>query len=144
MKKIIAFILFLVFNVASFAQLNDSTYRQTVKNEFLKKSRNQRTTGFILLGSGAALIMTGVLMVNNSNDDILNPGNWVDAGAGVGITTIGGLSAIASVPFFIMSANNSKKARQMSAGVKMEKLYRDKIKPSDPQFFPAITARLHF
>ena len=144
MRKTSLVLLLAAFCMSFYAQTNDSTYRYTLKNEYLRKSRNQRTTGFILLGAGAILTITGVVMVNNGNDDILNPGNWVDTGAGAGIATIGILSTATSIPFFIMSASNNKKAKKMSAGVSFEKLMNNKVRVSYPEYFPAVTARLSF
>ncbi|HSF46130.1 MAG TPA: hypothetical protein VLA58_08960 [Chitinophagaceae bacterium] len=144
MKKTTLLLLMAAFCMSSFGQLNDSTYRQTVKNDFLRKSRNQRTTGFILLGAGVVLTVTGVAMVNNGNDDILNPGNWVDTGAGAGIATVGILSTLTSIPFFIMSINNNKKAKKMSAGVSFEKIMHSEINTAYPNYYPALSARINF
>lgn len=144
MKKTSLVLLLAAFCMSSYAQMNDSTYRQTVKNDFLRKSKNQRTTGIILLGAGAVLTITGAIMMSNLQEDPLNPGEWVEAGTGAGIATIGALSAVASIPFFISSGNNKKKANKMTVGINMEKMMRNKVRMPYPQQFPALTARLEF
>jgi hypothetical protein len=122
--------------------MTDSIYRQTVKNDFLRKSKNQRNTGIILLSAGAALTITGMIMINSIEDS--NPEEWGEAWTGAGIFTIGALSAVASIPFFIASGNNKKKANKMTVGINMEKMMLNKVRMPYPQQFPALTARLAF
>jgi hypothetical protein len=145
MKKLFLLILVTTFGTSSFAQMKESSYAKTLKQDYLRKSRNQRTTGFILLGAGTALTITGYLIIsNNQVEDYLNPLTVVESGAGAGVATIGMLTAVASIPFFILSYNNNKRAKNMSAGLKMEKLLQEKIKTSYPTYFPAVTASISF
>lgn len=132
------------FCYSSYAQINDSSYKQMMAKEYLRKSKNQRKTGFILLGAGALATFTGAILINNSTDDPLNPGNWVDGGAGVGLATLGTISVIVSIPFLISSATNNSKAKKMSVGLKAEKIMHDKVPISSPSYYPALTARLSF
>ncbi len=71
---------------------------------FIRKHESQKKTGFILLGSGVAAIVGGVLMINNSSFDD------AEFTAG-GILYLGGiLSTAASVPVLIISGSNRRKA----------------------------------
>src|SRR5258705_12673666 len=107
MKKIILFIMLLILSVSSFSQQTNS--RPVLnKQDYLKKSKNQKTTAWVLLGSGAALILVGDLIGNSKES------SFDDAGAGVVIAGAGVLSMLGSIPLFIASGKNKRKAMSMS------------------------------
>ncbi len=144
MKKLTGLILLVATWSISFSQMKDTTSAQRLKEDYLNKSKRQRTTGFVLLGIGAALTITGVLVINNNSDDILDPNDVVNTTAGAGVFLIGVVSSVASIPFFISSYSNNKKAMKYSAGIGLEKLQADKVKTTYPPYFPAVTARIRF
>lgn len=88
---------------------------------YLTKSKNQKTAGYILAGIGAALIISGAVV---GNDDGNNDPNELDFGTDfdAGVWLIGGgiASGIASIPFFISSGKNAKKAA--SIGIHLERI----------------------
>lgn len=90
--------------------LVSGTVNAQSKEDYLKKSRNQRTTGWIMLGGGVVLGAVGAATFNNSdflsNDAASNTGGW--------LFVIGGASALGSIPFFISSAHNARKAAAIS------------------------------
>jgi len=61
MRKIIVYILLLVIPAVSFCQSlpNDAP---DIKTDYLKKSKNQKTAAWILLGGGFALSTTSILI----------------------------------------------------------------------------------
>ncbi|HXS58758.1 MAG TPA: hypothetical protein VN726_21690 [Hanamia sp.] len=80
----------------------------------LKKSKNQKTAAWILLGAGAGAAIAGTIIGTNAvgNYDPNDPFNIFPRGtlAG-GAFILGGAAAmVASVPFFIASGRNKKKA----------------------------------
>ena len=87
------------------------------KEYYLTKSKNQKTAGYILAGGGAALIISGIIVGNGDNN---NDPNELDFGPNfdVGLWLVGGglVSALASIPFFISSANHAKKAATIVFG----------------------------
>ena len=90
------------------------------KAYYLKKAENQKTTGFILLGTGAAATIIGFLIANGSNslsDDDLYTGTWM--------LLIGGGAMVASVPFFISSGSNNRRAATITVGATMLYLPKD-------------------
>jgi len=114
-------ILLLIFFINIFkinAQINkpDSSRSEQHKmaDVLLKKSKNQKTAAWILLGAGAGVAITGGIIgtnaIKNSNPD--DPWDIFPRGslAGGGMV-LGGLAAtVVSVPFFIASGRNKKKA----------------------------------
>lgn len=113
MKKIMLYFLLLAFPATSFCQkTNDSV--PVIKTDYLTKSKNQKTAGWVLLGGGTALIGIGFL-VGDSKESTFD-----DAATGAFLAGVGLLSAIGSIPLFIASGKNKRKALNMSANFKME------------------------
>lgn len=72
-----------------------------------EKHKKQKKTGFILLGSGVAATLAGVLIGSNSD-------SWSDEanlGTGAILVTAGALTTISSIPVFIVSGSNKRKAQ---------------------------------
>jgi len=63
MKKIILYTLLLVFPVAAFCQSTPNDL-PTIKTDYLKKSKNQKTAAWVLLAGGFALSTTSVLLAS--------------------------------------------------------------------------------
>jgi len=115
MKKLITGIVLLLLCQTVFSQQQTPAPTLT-KQEYLQKSKSQKTTAWILLGGGAALLVAGTAVF--ADDFNLSEKN---SGTGGGVMMIAGAAAAgASVPFFIASARNKGKASAMGAGIKLE------------------------
>ena len=120
MRKILCLILCSTLVLKLFSQSTP-----LIKTDCLQKSKKQKTTGFILLGGGAALAIIGTAIGVSSVDDEL-VSNIIDGESDEtytagGIMLITGLAAmVGSVPFFIASSRNNKKAHAASAFIKLE------------------------
>ena len=106
MKNFIFSLTLLLFVVKSFSQT--ATSSAISKDYYLKKSKNQKTIGWILLGSGGGLIITGII-VQSSNEK-----NHGGSYAGGEIALVGIVPAVASIPFFISSSKNKRKAASIA------------------------------
>ncbi len=113
MKKSMLYFLLLALPVTSFCQKTNDTV-PSIKTDYLVKSKNQKTAAWVLLGGGVALIGTGILVGDSKNS------TFDDAAAGAFFAGIGVLSAIGSIPLFIASGKNKRKAIKASAFIKME------------------------
>lgn len=106
MKKFLT-MLALLSAMTLFAQGTTET-----KAYYLNKSKNQKTVGYVLAGSGAALIISGIIA--GSGEDNNQDPNELDFGPDfeVGMWLLGGgiVVGLASIPFFISSSNNARKA----------------------------------
>ena len=75
------------------------------KQDYLKKSKNQKTAAWILAGVGTLSVILGTIEVNPDYGENNNSSFFL----------VGGLVAIgASVPLFIASAKNKKKGMSLS------------------------------
>lgn len=98
----------LIFAATSFCQQTNSL--QTLTHEdYLKKSKHQKTAAWILLGTGAAMFA------------IAAPGN-VSFGTLGTLVVVGAISTLSSIPLFIASGRNKRKALNASTYFKFEKV----------------------
>lgn len=101
--------------------LFSQTFAQEMsRQDYLDKSRNQKTTGFILLGGGVAMIAVGsILFADDAVDTAisctnLNCSSGSGMESGMVISAVGGLAILGSIPVFISSHKNARKAAQLS------------------------------
>jgi hypothetical protein len=115
MKKIIISTILLLVTIVSICQ--QTTSPVLTREDYLKKSKNQKTAAWVLLGGGSALIITGLLIGNRKES------SFGDAGTGAVIGIIGFLAATAgSIPLFIASSRNKRKAEHATAHLRFEKV----------------------
>ena len=118
MKKIILFAMFLTLSATSFSQPNTETPK--VKADYLQKNKNQKTAAWILVGGGAALIVTGsIVWANDINkaaetDPFEGIAAIYTSTSGYWIVAAGLVAAAGSIPLFIAAARNKRKAMSMS------------------------------
>jgi hypothetical protein len=103
MKKYFTAILLLLFSVSVFSQ-------EVVKNKeyYSAKSKKQKTTGWVMLGGGAALIGAGFLIGNRAES------SFDDAATGGLLGGVGVLLMLGSIPVFIASGKSKRKAASLS------------------------------
>jgi hypothetical protein len=127
MKKIIFCIMLFAFATASFAQ--QSTSKQAfIQADYLMKSKKQKKVAWILLGGGAGLIVTGFVIPQGEPTGYqIDPisGGFYEGHKNDGIKgafgVAGSVSMLGSIPFFIASGKNKKKARAASVFINMER-----------------------
>jgi hypothetical protein len=108
MKKTIIFLILLLFIVKGFSQTTPST--PFSKEDYLQKSKTQKTTGWVFLSAGIAITAVGVIGFNNTYDD-WNDNSTDTYGA---LVLTGPLIALGSIPFFISSGSSARKAATLS------------------------------
>jgi hypothetical protein len=107
MKKIMVYFLLLALPVTSFCQKeNDSV--PVVKTDYLAKSKSQKTAAFILLGIGVTTLT--IAAVGDLDLDALGT-----------VVVVGGAATIASIPLFMASGKNKRRAMKASAFIEMKK-----------------------
>jgi hypothetical protein len=122
MRKLIVLTLLLAFAMVSFSQQIPAL----TQSDYLKKSKNKKKIGWILLGGGATLAATAAIIPKGEyeglepclygfscesykNDDIIG-----------GLAVSGTLSMLGSIPFFLSSRKNKRRANAVSASFKTE------------------------
>src|SRR5215203_5465977 len=118
MTKIIAFFIVIVLSVSSYAQQTNT--QVAMKGNFIEKSKNQKKVAFIMLGAGAVLVGTALIIPRGDYE-----GTEIDGLGGVtekysndgvkaacGITGV--LSMLGSIPLFLASSRNKKRGMDIS------------------------------
>jgi hypothetical protein len=110
MKRVVYLLIAIILSAATVAQNTDSS-RVMTKQDYLQKSKSQKTAAWILLGGGVALDIGGGFWA--ASDFSIN-------GPDV-LIVVGTASILASIPFFIASGKNKRKAMKATVFFKMEK-----------------------
>ena len=142
MKKIMVYFLLLALPVTSFCQkTNDSV--PVIKTDYLTKSKNQKTAAWVLLGSGSVLMTTGVVLAAPKElENIL--GAQENDYTVENILLITGIAAtIGSIPLFIASKKNKKKAMNMTTSIKIEKATIIERQSFVQSSYPAIALKIN-
>lgn len=108
MKKITVFTMLLILATASFCQEKEPKPLLT-RAAYLKKSKTQKILGFVFLGAGAITIAS----VSGGNTDFNTLGP---------VVVLGAVVTLASIPLFIASGRNKRKAGEGSIAFKFEKI----------------------
>jgi hypothetical protein len=107
MKKTIIGAMLLVLATVSFSQQTNPTQPLT-REDYLKKSKSQKITAFVLLGAGVTTL--AIISKGNTSFDVLGT-----------LAVAGTLSTLGSIPLFLASAKNKRKAQAASVYFKLEK-----------------------
>ncbi len=108
MKKIIIFSMLLILSAASFSQQTKPAPALT-KQDYLKKSEGQNSTAWVLLSVGTA-VLAGTMISAATSVCISCPKKSFP----VVLVGLGGTAVVSSIPFFIASSRNKKKAMSLS------------------------------
>jgi hypothetical protein len=109
------FIFSVLITALLMGNLQQATAQEMGKQDYLEKSRKQKTAGFIMLGGGTLLATSGIILFSE-NFVLFGASEAEDRALGVGsaMFLVGGLAALGSIPLFISSSANATKAAQLS------------------------------
>lgn len=142
MKNLFVWLTLLVYATPSFGQgITDTVY---TKDQYMDMSHRQRTTGLALLGGGATLILTGLLMGDDRHTDsrtaAFNFDFAPDEDGSMWLFIPGVIAAVASIPFFVRASRYSRKATEITLTEQTVLLPRQQSFSLKRQ--PAITVRV--
>ena len=134
MKKSIWILCALVITQTAPAQQVPSQ-NQDFYNYLDKKSRNQKLTANILMIGGSVLTATGLMIgLANAAPD----GNEAALGAAGTSIGIGFLSMVTSIPFYLSSSSNRRKARELQVSAGFERLENLHVYAKHPAYYAAM------
>jgi len=134
MKKLILLIILSLLTINLFSQTQNL---KLSKDDYLQKSKNQKTTGWVLLAGGTTMAVVGIIIGNNSN---LFDNNNSDFEIGAGLLIVGLATDLVSIPFFISSSSNARKAATISFN--FQKIYLPQHNVIVAKTQPSITLRI--
>jgi hypothetical protein len=139
MHKIILFTTFFLLSLPSFTQEVKPSPALS-REDYLKKSKNQKKVGWILLGGGVTLITVGLLVTDKQIDD--DPWGYITgeyAGGSMVLALAGVGSTLASIPFFIASGKNKRRGAAVSFKMEKANIINQWALSNNP--YPAISIR---
>jgi len=120
----------------------DPQNRIETKEFYLKRSKNQKNTAWILLGGGTALAIIGVIGFEQ-NFDVWGDNDSYTRTDIFGFVLLTGIVAdLVSIPFFISSSHNKKVASSLSFG--NQPIYAPMGKSYSLNVRPTMTLRIPF
>jgi hypothetical protein len=146
MRKMIFSSMLLLLSSSLFGQ-QTSPGHAVSDQDYLQKSKNQKKASRILLASGAGLVIASFVIPRGTlEEDGICVGAFCDKkykndGIKTALLVAGGVVALASIPVFIASKKNRRKAGAVS--FKMEnsiQLYNQKLVSA---WFPALRVKLN-
>lgn len=120
MKALLVSLSLFMFIYCSYTQQIDPQKKMLTNTDYLKKSKRQKTGAWILLGSGAALTTTGILVGSDNAAEEILTGNSKGFDAAVIIWVSGMVCMVSSIPLFIAAGKNKRKATNTSVSLKFE------------------------
>ena len=88
--------------------------RAQTKNDYLLKSKNQKTAAWILLGAGVTLGFIGSYELFYGLTEIGNGQHHKKIGTGLSLSLLGTAAALGSIPLFVASSKNKRTAMSMT------------------------------
>jgi hypothetical protein len=122
MIKITIFAILFVVSATSFCQQIDPN-GLSMRDHYQKKSKNQKTAAWFLLGGGTAMVVAARIVAQNQieNDPFGTVLFAKNLGGSAALFAGGICAALGSIPLFVASARNKKKAAEVSLNLKIEK-----------------------
>jgi len=104
-------LLALLFSTHLFSQ--EESKNQEV-NRYLQKSLRQKKTANVLMITGGVLIISGMITISTDNKKGFISSEQLVGGS---LITLGAVSALTSIPFYISAGSNKSKSRKISPQV---------------------------
>ena len=140
MKKFFFTLTLLVFVLNMFSQA--TTNSNATKENYLIKSKNQKKVAKILLFGGATFVLIAFLIPRGEVQDAYFFTTYENDGIKGAFGVVGTTSMLCSIPLFIASSRNKRKAAAITMGFKNEKI----LNPQSISFLlksqPTITLRM--
>lgn len=111
------------------------------KSNYIQKSKNQKTAAWVLLGTGAAIDIVGVIVYPKNLGILGNTQSELSRERTASILLIAGSATmLSSIPFFISGHINKKKALQVAVNTQqLQQLKKGNLYTFN---YPALTLRL--
>lgn len=119
----------LIFSTTSFCQETQPQAPMT-RADYLKKSKTQKTIGFVLIGVGAVTLIA----ISGGNTDLGTVGP---------LAVIGTVCILTSIPVFIGSGRNKRRANNASVSFNFEKIRSIQQTQIRYAAIPAISLKLN-
>lgn len=119
MKSIMLCFAFFILALHGFSQENKPDLQLT-SEQYLRKSKNQKTTAWVLFGVGTTAIVGGIAVSSGGQDELTTTLNTAFIGAP--LMLLGLTLDVISIPLFVSADKNKKRAMEASTSIKFEEV----------------------
>ena len=112
--------LFFLAIISITLQLQSAAQNDSLSQRYLEKSRNKKAGGFVLLGVG--LVVSTISISTNGAKMMASSMDGGNGGSGAGGLVVGIVCIAASIPLFISSGVNKRKAAISLSSSSMQRL----------------------
>ena len=140
MKKLVVIIATFLLFFETFSQQSNPAPALT-KQDYLIKSKKQKTSAWGLLGIGTAMLVAGTAIAAHEYGDAWNEGEGEGLEAAGVVAAMGVAAMIGSIPLFIASSRNKSKA--MSVSLKNEQFQSLKNSSLVYRPMPAVSLKIN-
>ena len=137
MSKIFIVVFGMLFCISTFAQKTEPTH-QLSNEDYLSKSKSQKTMAWILTAGGGAMIVTGLVFISSNWD-------YFDAeGIGTGLLIGGAAAVTGGIILFNASKRNRENAMQrgVTLNLKLENAKLNRNATLKNSFYPALSLKI--
>ncbi len=124
MKKLFFFLLVVFTTTSLFSQ------QALTREELLKKSKSQKTVGFILLGAGITTLI--VISAGDTEFDAVGP-----------LFVGGTVAVLGSIPLFLAAGRNKRKANKMTGSIGLQQAPTIELAGARYRSYPALSLKLN-
>ncbi len=117
MKSIMLCSAFFILALHGYSQENKPDLQLT-SEQYLRKSKNQKTTAWVLFGVGTTAIVGGIAVSSGGQDELTTTLNTAFIGAP--LMLLGLTLDVISIPLFVSADKNKKRAMEASTSIKFE------------------------
>ncbi len=138
MKKIILLLLLFALGTATFSQQTETKQHWT-ETDYYKKSKKQKTWGWVSTGVGGSVLLVTFLT------DAFSTALTLGQGKATGTTLpyiIGAAGVTTGVVLLVASGKNKKKSMESSVFIQMEKASVLQVNSCKDQLFPAVGLKI--
>lgn len=144
-KYILVFILLLAVSSKTFCQQTNPAAPFS-REDYLKKSKGQKTAAWVLAGAGTAFVSAGAAIgfgeaLNSLGNLFSNDPEPYNNTADI-LFYSGAVMLAGSIPFFILAGSNKQKANAMSASFKLEDRWQPAGMAMSRKYYPALSLRI--
>ena len=140
MKKLILMIAAALLFFKTFSQQTNPV-PASLQKDYLQKSKKQKTAAWGLLGFGTAMLVGGTAIAAHEYGDRWNEGEGEGLEAAGVVAAIGVTAMVGSIPLFVASSRNKRKA--MSVSVKNEQFHSLKNSSLVYRSMPAVSLKIN-
>lgn len=143
MKKCLLVFVSMFFALSSFSQVQTN---HVSRDAYLTKSKKQNRTGLVLVAGGVVLVATGFIIPKG---DATGEINWIDISPKyendeikVAFSMAGLVAALGSIPFFVASSKNKKRAMKTSVSFRNQEIHYLQCRGVAVRLQPGLTYKM--